>query len=322
MGQHDWKDLLDDPDVERTIERVLRVAAFTTHAGDRNRLAYDDLRSWIWDEAVAVAVRYTPDVIDPRETTGIADHFRGFLYKGLRDYGLRQHLSVFYGRPGTPERATSRTSLEAELEAEGDQALRQTSTVSLGNPYPSASDPVQVLLYIERLEERLAQPTRPIEDETCLEPMCPDPPTTAGRCQRHYQREHLHDNPACTVDGCDEPQRSKGLCDRHYRTRRRESGARTCAVDGCKTTPKGNRFVCEEHAGWTPPCSVDGCTRRAASTSTDLCALHRERLRRTGRTGPRQKPTCSVDGCEKPARGRGLCGTHYARSIRRERAAP
>lgn len=68
-------------------------------------------------------------------------------------------------------------------------------------------------------------------------------------------------------------------------------------------------------------CVVDGCDR--APHTKGMCAMHYQRVRKTGSTAPtqpvrggrkyRDPETCSIDGCGSVERRAGLCGAHHQR---------
>jgi len=66
-------------------------------------------------------------------------------------------------------------------------------------------------------------------------------------------------------------------------------------------------------------CEVDGCLNRVQRGR--YCSTHQRHRRlygdpTAGRFSPKRHPTtCSAEGCDKPYRSRGLCTTHYRRSI-------
>ena len=78
-------------------------------------------------------------------------------------------------------------------------------------------------------------------------------------CKAHYQhwRENDPSRPRCTTAGCTRAQHARGLCKPHY----------TAAL---LAKPRGR-------------CSVDGCDQPVEWRK--LCALHLDRIQRTGSTG-------------------------------------
>ena len=59
-------------------------------------------------------------------------------------------------------------------------------------------------------------------------------------------------------------------------------------------------------------CDLEGCDRKHEARG--LCVRHYKRLKNTGTTSPRVRPSgCSVDGCDSKPCGHGLCSMHYTR---------
>jgi len=58
-------------------------------------------------------------------------------------------------------------------------------------------------------------------------------------------------------------------------------------------------------------CGVPECERRHCAKG--LCAMHYQRLKKTGSLDLAPPRGCSVDGCERKHQGHGYCGTHLRR---------
>jgi len=67
------------------------------------------------------------------------------------------------------------------------------------------------------------------------------------------------------------------------------------------------------------PCSIEGCGNRAGYRSMGLCAMHQNRVRRTGNPGSPKRlwnvvdGPCAASGCGRKAIARNLCSTHWDR---------
>jgi len=105
---------------------------------------------------------------------------------------------------------------------------------------------------------------------------------------------------------------------------------RTCSVDGCEGSPRGQSFCGMHYARWRrtgdpgPPgkknlpapaeCTVEGC--RAVPKAKGLCELHWNRWYRHGDPeahpfSPRGSHQCQVPGCDRPYAAKGYCSRHY-----------
>lgn len=105
---------------------------------------------------------------------------------------------------------------------------------------------------------------------------------------------------------------------------------RICTSAGCSTMVglSGARGMCPRHYRFwrktqppppTRPCVLDGCIK--PQVGNGHCAMHRNRLMRTGsfELRPKVQKVCWADGCEAFGRSYGLCSKHGARWYRNGR---
>lgn len=255
VGAENWRELLDDPEISRMVQRVVRM---TPRTGDP--YLDDDLDGWLWERAIRIATRY-------ELRTGADDPARmwqAYLWTSLRK-AAPAHRNAIYGRPGSARRdaESTRTSVDAIMEATGNTPRHR------GSHQLRHNDPLYHVLHIERLEAVLryvtARGTTPgatytTVSDLCTEPMCLRKAITRGLCRMHAQRVRYTygyaGQPACTIDGCDRPSTARGWCDPHYRQARRANSAAWaaqaaqrpvgCKVPGCDAPHKG-RGYCHKH---------------------------------------------------------------------------
>lgn len=299
MSADDWRELLDDPEIEGVIRRVLHKHGrprYTHHP-----LAYDDLESWIWDEAVRVAEAYggaPANAPDPRR------HWHAILFMDLRKAIVQGwHFNAFYGKTGGARRAATENMARFSPTIPSDVHFIEANTRNdgaLGFHKASHDEPLGHVLRMERLDRILTRAeTLPADYTTetspyCSENLCLSPVVTRGLCQKHYQRERAHDAPTCTVDGCTAAERHGGLCITHYNARRREDPTR-------------------------PACSDPDCERRAVTRG--YCSTHYDQAKKVHgeqwaaeRAARAATTTCTTPDCQRTGRIRaGLCDYHYRR---------
>lgn len=132
----------------------------------------------------------------------------------------------------------------------------------------------------------------------------------------------------CKEEACSRDAESghRGWCGGHYarwRTGRPVAGpildrtraGRICSEEGCSepgTRSTRRRAFCESHyaADWRarqPQCSEPDCEKPVSSRG--LCGMHYARSIRLGDDRPR----CSLEGCEKPLISQAYCNMHYQR---------
>ena len=125
MAEHDWKQLLDDPEIEGIIGRVRNGPGrrFYGHGAGSDALALDDLESWLWDKAVDIAIRYTR-AVDNTRVRDATRHWHAWLYVTLnRAIVQGEHRTNFKGKPGSSRRDLvdhTGASIEQVAEAYGD----------------------------------------------------------------------------------------------------------------------------------------------------------------------------------------------------------
>lgn len=314
MGLTDWRELLDDPEVERVVDKVVGVEGRRLFGSPRDALILDDLLSFCWDKAVDVAQAY------PGEP---GEGFHAYLYVALRNTILHRRRDV-WGHPGSARNAAYQATF-VSLEAEVERHATTGHSEYLFSRQLVAADPLAVLIRRETLEAALRHATarRRLEGTAtfeaspyCVEPLCLREAKIKGRCATHYARwREQWTAPTCSVDGCPNGATSRGLCNKHYK---RATAAR-CAMKGCSKVARVAGY-CDEHEaeararGEVPErprtkyCNVPGCT--APHYARGLCEPH-YRADAATRAAP-----CAVPGCEKASRKRGMCQTHYNQARR------
>lgn len=296
MAEHDWKQLLDDPEIEGIIRRV--------HAGPGRRfyyrslhaLSYDDLESWLWDRAVDIAMAY-----NRKDFTGnfydSDRHWKAWLYTALNNDIFRgRHLRAMRGRNGSARRETEDATLgsvEHLHETYGDAVFRHENNGI--HHHITRDDPLGVILRVDFLERTLAKVIRDAPgyvtetDTTCREPLCTKHTEALGLCQQHYlayRRNWLTGQ--CAVDGCTNGAVSKNLCGGHYSAARKERlKDQSCKIEGCQGNVRV-RGYCDRHAKQNP--------------------------------APPKPEHCTAEDCTRPLKARGLCDMHYRRQLRGEAA--
>ncbi|MBX9243422.1 hypothetical protein ICW40_01200 [Actinotalea ferrariae] len=263
MAEHNWRELLDDPEVERIVGKVSRIEGRRIYHHPNDALLLDDLESYLWDASVRVAEKADFAPADP--------HWYAWLYAGLRMIAT-QHRSKTVGEYGShQQRARTRgiLSIDAEMEHHAETGGGH----SLFTRQLTASDPLAHILHVEQLEaaiRRAAAATArggayiTITEDGCSEPLCNQPAVTTGRCQKHYAQHRAHwVVETCTITDCTKPIQARGLCGAHYFHARK---ANADAWQAQRETPRG--------------CAIEGCTRRHKGYG--YCRLHLDQARRRG----------------------------------------
>ena len=291
MAEHNWKQLLDDPEIEGIVARAYKGPGHRYYGTTRNSLALDDLESWLWDCAVKVAENYPgapPNAYDPR------GHFRAHLYQSLAKAIMGGwHYSEFAGKRDSSRRAamTTITSFDLELEG-GGRHVEESASLAVHRRLRS-NDPLAILLHIERAQDLLDRAEHQAaagafvaeSSPYCSENLCLQPTHAGGLCAKHYYQQRRAWGGTCSVEGCTNGVQSKGLCPTHYSAARR---ARTDA----------------------PTCKHEGCTSKVKARG--LCSVHYNANAETWAAERAAKPTtCTHPGCAKPPQSRGMCNTHY-----------
>lgn len=310
MAEHDWKQLLEDPEIEGIIRRVrfgpgLRL--YRPPTVDGVNIEFDDLESWLWDEAVNVAMRYSTTTFH----TAMYDarrHWTSWLYVSLKNAVLNgKHLNSMYGRRDSAKRELhyATVSIEEATEAFGDSLGGHTRGGHARTVERTwRLDPVTQLIHIENLE-RLVDRARERTGTTytvesngiCTENLCTAPTFTAGLCARHYHRDRTAWGDQCSVDTCTQGARAKGLCVTHYNQARNADPNRTqCSADGCDR-PVSSRGMCGTHYS-------------AARLA------HGDQWKAEKAARPK---VCQIPGCDDPVRAKGQCDTHYSQYKRARR---
>lgn len=159
----------------------------------------------------------------------------------------------------------------------------------------------------------------------------------------------------CSVDGCERDVYGNGFCRPHNRRFRLYGDPlhntkpvidgvthKRCAKCGA-LKPETEFWFANKSKGYRHPtcnectsseskeryqqrlktqCKVPGCERGIVQKNLGLCAMHRERLRKTGEIGPAQsvgelnQGPCKVPGCKGRVTSRQLCQTHYNRLLK------
>ncbi|GEA81399.1 hypothetical protein [Cellulomonas uda] len=251
MAEHNWRELLDDPEVRSIISRIART---TPPTGDS--YLDDDRESYLWDKAVSLAIKH-------EDRADSLDHRRlwyGHLNARLR-HAVHQQRSDVYGRKDVahaPWEAvrrhaeSSRVSLEALTEDYEDAWIplyadtliddgytRERWPDAPGHHVPYPGDPLTFLLRKERLEEALAHsPSHTRDTRLCADTSCNQiaNPRCRGFCSKHYEhwRSRWGTGATCTHDGCDRPVKARDLCLTHYQALRRNNpDAPRCSDPGC-----------------------------------------------------------------------------------------
>lgn len=182
---------------------------------------------------------------------------------------------------------------------------------------------------------------------TTADYVCPDcggPKShAAARCRPCADRERREDRrrrgqALCTVEGCSRLLYCKRLCVMHYFRWKKHgdagsvgpiysnklSGSPHCPDCGGPKTPQAERCrACKDQrrqeARAALRCTVDGCDLPVLNVGRRLCSMHYTRLIKTGDVGGPARTnfplpeSCDVGGCTRAPKGKGLCGTHYAR---------
>lgn len=269
MAEHDWKQLLDDPEVERIVRMVNSV---TPRTG--NQYLDNDRESYLWDRCVDVAIGYTPN-IEPRDPKA---YWYAYLWKVLKRAALYQ-AAYEYGQMGTAKREAEyhRRSLDEALD-EGDNVYDLydydvAPVIDLGDRrYPDApgyhrltrSDPLAQLILLERYESTLrhinrqAAATGVYITPTSTSGLCEDPECfrhadRGGLCNMHYQRwrdrwgNTTKETATCSGEGCERPATGgKGMCGAHFQAwRRNDPDAPRCLDCDRAAISKGR---CTYHA--------------------------------------------------------------------------
>lgn len=305
MAEHDWRELLDDPEVENVVNRVFAGIGRRYYASSNSTLALDDLESWLWDEAVRVAESYPgppPNAYDPPR------HFHANLYRNLAGAITNGwHYSDYAGARNSARRnaTTHTTSLDAELE---DGHRRTEELGALGTRRAAANDPIAILMRAERLEHAIHRAEHQAAHGTfhtetspyCSENLCLQPTFAGGLCSKHYSRQRQAWGDTCTVDGCTNGVRATGLCSTHYTAHRKASpNAATCSHQDCTKTVNA-RGLCATHYNQERQANAETWAAERQAKST----------------------TCTHPGCDRTPRAKGLCDTHYTalkRARRKER---
>lgn len=225
MAEHDWRELLDDPHIVATVERVYKGPGWTRYAHSNPR-AYDELEPWLWDKAVAIAQWYT-------DTTW---HWPKTLYTVLARSIDHYHRDV------TRDALTGSTSIDDALDR-----YREDGIVGiLTNHHLVADDPLAILLRLENLEARTTDTTPRTHDGLCDEPLCRDAAVTTGLCERHYLAHRRSTADPCAIQDCDGyaiP--GSSLCNHHYRlTIENDDNRPRCTEPGCTKTAT-RRGMCD-----------------------------------------------------------------------------
>ena len=105
--------------------------------------------------------------------------------------------------------------------------------------------------------------SQPSQGRVCKVDGCQRKHEAKGWCAFHYAQ--FRTKKSCTLRGCSAPILARGLCVRHYRSFQAHG-------DPLAARPRGQR---------PRLCAVAGCT---ALVPSQLCSLHRRRLRRHGTT--------------------------------------
>ena len=307
MAEHDWKQLLDDPEVVEVVRRVYNGPGRRYYSSSRQALALDDLESWLWDRAVDLAERYSAP---PAASADPADRFRRFLYVSLkRAITEGWHYNGFAGKPESSRRAINDHSISLDLELEGGHRHIEEAASLAGNRRINPNDPLAVMLHLERLQRLLGRAERQAatgpyltqSSPYCSENLCLQPASTKGLCKKHYQRESRAWGGTCSVQDCTGGVIAKGLCSTHYGAQLRARPDRpSCSADGCTNSAKA-RGLCDKHY------------RHSRAANAEAWAAERA-----------AKPaSCTTPGCNRPPHAKGLCDTHYAalkRARHKERA--
>jgi hypothetical protein len=110
------------------------------------------------------------------------------------------------------------------------------------------------------------------------------------------------------------------VCGVEYTPKRMRNNLKYCSI-ACKEKSDNKRRGGKAYRDSCPPCSVEGCGRRAVVKSGGPCPMHRRRIHLTGEPGSSdtlygkrmgQLP-CEVDGCTRKYFAKGLCNMHYNR---------
>ena len=159
----------------------------------------------------------------------------------------------------------------------------------------------------------------------------------------------------CSLKGCGAPAYGDGFCRPHYRRFKRYGDPlhstkpildgvphKVCVKCGA-LKPETEFWLANKAQGYRHPnckecssaqrkqnyqkqlkvnCKVPGCHRGIVQKNLGLCAMHRERLRKTGSVGTAEsvgelnQGPCMVEGCKNAAKTKRLCQTHYQRLLK------
>jgi|GEM_PF-4672687 len=291
MSEHDWRELVDDPEVTKIVEAV---AHGTPPSGDP--YLDDDRLSYLFERAIHTARGFDT-------ATGV--RWYAYLYSALRRDVWQQRADI-YGRTDGPP------GERARREAESDRVSLE------GLMWPDGSDSPAPY------EGWLPEPPRPDDwtgpegrihnpDSPGRHPWDPNDPETvlihSGTIRTALTVARGIAGSAglaatvttgvCSSPGCSRPvpktaHTRQGLCSRCYEDFRSRWGTNDKA------------------------CKIGDCTRPVKGR--DLCGTHYAAWRRQNPDAPE----CTVEGCDKPGSTAGMCANHYNQSWRDERrkAAP
>jgi hypothetical protein len=150
-----------------------------------------------------------------------------------------------------------------------------------------------------------------VSDRTCSISGCDRPVAARGWCSAHYCRWRNHGDPLggstfrrpkrkpgkCSVPDCGREFRTAGLCSTHYQrmlaTGTTDKIIRLCPVADCGKQVFSKGFCRIHKARWEEfgdplkvrECSIEGCSRPAASTTRAWCVLHYTRWHKHGDVG-------------------------------------
>lgn len=160
---------------------------------------------------------------------------------------------------------------------------------------------------------------------TCSVADCDATAAKRGLCDRHYQQQRNQTLGTCSCDGCSRKAKARGLCNQHYLIER--AGGVTCSVEGCDGLARTRGYCQVHYYRWNKTgepgeaelrrkpargCKVEACGN-PANGRDDLCATHRDRIRKFGSVHGR------VCECGRRAlNGLSLCREDYIAEISRQ----
>lgn len=220
MAADNWRELLDDPEIERIIGQVYNRTGRHYYARPTDALLLDDLTSWLWDRAVDIAIGWDPTHLEHIENP--TTYFYAYLHAALRRAIITgQHHTELTGEPGSAKNNAHNAgidSIDERLDEYGAPIEHSWFKHRL-----TQADPLVIVLRCEHLEDMLRHATatadgthNPPPDQLCAEPICRNLAARAGYCHKHYQRERQHWTELCEIDGCTRGSIAKNRCSRHY----------------------------------------------------------------------------------------------------------